>query len=426
MVATERKNTSPLLGSIVLAACALPGVMLGTAARAEDAPTEGVIAFKYSGYQDSQTGHYGGMTNSNSGGAQSENGRATAMKQGWATVSSASGGGGIGGLFGGGSGNEISRIAVKSPSMYALVPINSHWAVEGTLTLDDISGASPKYYSDMRTAAQMVDHRKAGDAKLSYYAGRQTYALGASKSTESDFFSNALSAEARFASEDQNTTWNIGLGVTQDRIDPTTHIVRNQTRHTNEFQLGITQALSAQDLLQVTATLSRASGYMNDPYKLADARPNERNASIVQFRMNHWLDGAALKTGYRYYQDSYGILAHTFDLGLAIPMGSHWVATPALRYYTQSAARFYVDPPANSYPGPTGNPTYFSADQRLASFGAVTTGMKLAWEVAPKWTVDGKMEWYRQRSNWRLASQGSPGINPFNAIIWQMGLSHNF
>ena len=408
----------------MLAACALPGVLASTA-HAEEAPTEGLVAFKLSHYEDSQVGAYGGITDSSLRAAND----ARRQSLGYATVSAASGGGGGGG-GGSASGDpsyDVQRIQVTTPSMYALIPINRHWAAEGSATVDDVSGASPQYYTDMRSAPHFSDQRKAGDAKISYYAGRQSYALGVSHSGESDFWSNAVSAEARFSSDDQNTTWNLGLGSTHDRIDPTTHVVRNETRRTTEWQAGVTQALSAYDLVQATLTLSRASGYMNDPYKYADARPRQRNAEIMLLRWNHWLGASALKAGYRLYRDSYGIQAHTFDLALATPMGRSVTLTPGIRYYTQTAASFYANPNSGTYPAPAGTPQYFSADQRLAAYGAAAVNLKVALKLASSWTVDAKIEYYRQRTGWELSSQGgSPQLNPLNATIWQLGVSHAF
>ncbi len=428
VAATDPRASSPFLGSIVLAACALPGV-LASNAWAEEAPVDGVIAFKLSHYQDSQTGSYGGNTAAAAAGVSHalSAGPVAASGSNYATISSASSGGGGGGGNGGTPSAEVNRIKVQTPSLYALVPINRHWAAEGSLTVDDVSGASPQYYTDMRSAAHFVDRRKAGDAKLTYYADRQSYALGVAKSSESDFFSSAISAEARFANADQNTTWNVGLGITHDRIDPTTHIVSNETRRTNELQVGVTQMLGSQDLLQATFTLSRANGYNNDPYKLNDARPRDHNADILQLRWNHWLGGSALKVGYRLFKDSYSILAHTLDMALAVPFEHGLTVTPGLRYYTQNAASFYANPNASTYPGPAGTPAYFSADQRLAAFGAFAMNLKVSAEMAPTWMIDGKVELYRQRSSWRFAGQsGSPGLNPLNSSTWQVGVNHGF
>lgn len=414
MAATD--SNGRLLGSLVLAACALPGVM--PAAQAEEAPEQGVIGLKYSLYRESQSGT--GAWGTASGERTVSNGRARAY-----AVTAASGGGG-GTTGGSGSDDDeggFSRIHVNSPSIYALVPLGRRWSLEGSATFDAVSGASPAYYSDLSGASDMTDHRKAVDAKLTRYFDRQVLSVGAALSNESDYVSRAVSVEGRWASDDQNTTWNAGVGLTRDTIGKD----GSQSKRTHEFQLGVTQALSRLDLLQAQVTVSRASGDLNDPYKYMDRRPGERSASIVQLRWNHWLGGSALHTGYRYYRDSFKVVAHTVDLAWVIPTGYRASFTPSVRYYTQTAASFYVDPSSDAsiYPGTTGSPTYFSVDQRLSAFGALTLGGKIDWELTPGWSADLKLDWYHQASAWRLGG-GSPGLVPLTGLTFQVGLSHRF
>ena len=109
------------------------------------------------------------------------------------------------------------------------------------------------------------------------------------------------------------------------------------------------------------------------------------------------------------------------------PMTPTFSVTPSLRYYTQNAASFYVDPVADTavYPGPAGNPQYSSADQRLSAFGGVTVGLKLELQLG-SWVTDLKLERYQQRSGWRLGGNGSPGIDAFDATIVQLGLGTSF
>jgi hypothetical protein len=109
-------------------------------------------------------------------------------------------------------------------------------------------------------------------------------------------------------------------------------------------------------------------------------------------------------------------------------VGSSTTFTPTLRYHTQRAAAFYFDPSSDAsvYPAPAGNPTYFSNDQRLAAWGALSLGGKIEWRLGKDWTTDVKGEIYQQRASWRLGGQGSPGLQPLTAFIWQLGLSHSF
>src|SRR5678815_3837318 len=78
--------------ALIVAALALPGV-LPTTAGAQAAPDEGVIALRYYDYRDWQPG--------------------------------------------------AARMSVRSPSLYAFVPLSSAYTIEGSLVHDAMSGASP-------------------------------------------------------------------------------------------------------------------------------------------------------------------------------------------------------------------------------------------------------------------------------------------
>ena len=416
------------LGAIVLSACALPGVMCGTA-RAEEAPDQAVVEIKVSGYRDAQDKNAGINV---AGAAARQSVQSASTVQGHATISSASGGsGGGGGLSGLNLGsNLLDRIVVTSPSIYALVPLGRQWSAEGSLTVDEISGASPSYYTNSTSFVHFHDRRTGGDAKLTRYFERAAVSLGVASSKESDYTSNALSAGARFSSADQNTTLNVGVGLTRDVSNPNNQLVHDAHKDTNEYQIGLTQALGARDLVQIDYTRSLENGYLNDPYKSFDNRPDRRSANVVQTRWNHWLGGAALKLGYRYYGDTFGIRSHTFDLALAVPAGgdSRSTFTPSLRYYTQGAASFYVNPDATSasYPAPSDLSGFYSLDQRLSAYGAISVGAKYDWAIDSNWSMDAKLDIYRQQSGFRLIGQGSPGLSPLSAFIWQVGIKRTF
>ena len=371
-------------GAIVLAALALPGVWLPPA-HAEGAPEKGTIAFKYLYYQDSQPG--------------------------------------------------LKRITVNSPSVYVLAPVGRDWSVEGSLVVDSLSGATPRWQSAVSSASVMKELRKAGDVKVTRYFDRSSYAFGLSHSTEYDYVSNAISLNGSWSSADNNTTWNIGLASSEDAITPVeggVNKIGKQKKRADEMLIGLTQALSSTDLVQLNLTLSAGEGFYSDPYKLLDVRPQARKQAALLGRWNHHFagDGSTLRASYRYYRDSYGIKANTTQLEWAKPMDERLMLTPLLRYYSQSAARFYVEPQFDAA-GQVVIPTVFpaglnSGDQRLAAFGAVTLGLKADYKLTDDWTVDGKLETYEQRSDWRFGGNGSKGLDPFRATFVQFGARLRF
>lgn len=371
-------------GAIVLAALALPGVWLPPA-HAEGAPEKGTIAFKYLYYQDSQPG--------------------------------------------------LKRITVNSPALYVLAPVGRDWSVEGSLVVDSLSGATPRWQSAISQASKMTERRTAGDIKVTRYFDRSSYAIGLSHSTERDYVSNAISLNGSWSSADNNTTWNIGLAASDDTIEPTLGAVNKvgkRTKRSDEMLLGLTQALSSTDIVQANLTLSAGEGFYSDPYKLLDVRPEARKQAALLGRWNHHFEGgrSTLRSSYRYYRDSYGIKASTVQLEWAKPLDDRLMLTPLLRYYSQGAARFYVEPQfdaAGQIVVPTQAPAGLnSGDQRLSAFGAVTIGLKADYKLTDDWTVDGKLETYEQRSDWKFGGNGSKGLDPFRATFVQFGARLRF
>lgn len=374
------KSVGLKLGSITLAALALPGVCV-TAAQADTPPESSVVSVKVQGYNDWQPG--------------------------------------------------LDRIKVTAPALYAMAPFAGDWSIETSIVQDSISGASPRWHSSISSSSNMRDRRTAADVKLSRYFARATVGVRASTSTEDDYRSNAVALDARFSSADNNTTWMIGAGLTHDRINPVNEIVENEKKRVTDVMIGVTQAWTKNDLVQLNLSHVRGRGYFNDPYKLVDKRPRERDQTIALLRWNHFHEASqtTFRSSYRYYSDTFGIRAHTLQTEWVKPLSDRFTITPSARYYTQRAASFYFDPvydPVIGEPFPVGRPKLSSADTRLSSFGAITLGAKLDWRIDSKWSADVKYERYEQRSSWRLGGDGSPGLATFKAQIWQLGVTRTF
>ncbi len=370
----------PRVGSITLAALALPGIVATSAAQV--APLdERIVAIKVNAYEDRQPG--------------------------------------------------LDRIRAISPGLYLAIPFASQWSFEGSVVYDDVSGASPRWHSSISSASRMSDYRTASSAKITRSFERFSVALGGAYSKETDFRSRALSAELRIASDDNNRTWSLAIAQTDDAIHPVNEIVENESRRTREIAFGVTQNWTKNDVVQLNTSHSRGRGYYNDPYKFIDRRPRERDQTSVLLRWNHHFEatGDTLRTSWRFYRDTFGVRAHSFDFAYAKALGDRFIVTPSLRYHTQNAADFYYDPvydPNIGEPFPIGNPRFASPDHRLSAFGAVTLGARLDWRIDQQWSADVKIEAYEQRSSWRLGGGGSPGLAPLRATIAQIGLTRRF
>ncbi len=379
--------TDPGLKTALLsAALALPGVAVVLAwsgvAHAETAPDRGQVSFKVLDYLDSQPG--------------------------------------------------ADRIRVRAPALNALVPLGDQWSVSGTLITDSISGASPAYHDAAITP--MRDFRRAVDASATHYLPQGTWSLGVSHSKEADYLSRSVYGTATRSDDSKNTVWNWGLALSQDHILPLHPIQKlpdgQGRKQTVDLIAGVTQVLSPSDLVQINLGWSQNQGYLSDPYKRLDQRPGSRTRQTLQVRWNHHLEGsgATVRSAYRYFQDSWHIRAHTWDLEHVQPLGERWKASAALRYHSQNAARFYVEAPERASPfGPRVLPglNHQSLDTRLSAFGAVTLGLKLTHQWGRDTSVDLKLEHYEQRGRWAMG-RGSVHLLPFRARSISWGLTHGF
>jgi Protein of unknown function (DUF3570) len=326
------------------------------------------------------------------------------------------------------------RISVNAPSWWIRSPLGSRWDVEASWTADSVSGASPRYHSSISGASHLREERRAGDLKLTRYGDRSALSAAVAQSDENDFHSRALSAQARWDSDDRNRSWTIGAGLTLDRIGSSDDPSLADRRRTVELSMGLTQALSRTDLVQLQLTHAAGHGHYSDPYKRLDVRPRSRHQSSVSLRWNHHIEATevTLRGAYRSYRDSFGIRSHTLSVEPVWPVTARVTLTPSLRLYTQTAARFYYDPVYSfaGAPYPPGYlespPQYLSPDQRLSAFGAVTLGLKFALAIDEHWQGDIKVERYEQRSAWRVGGAGSPGLAPFSARFITLGAQRSF
>lgn len=382
VAATDRNNNKQLGsvgGAVLLAALALPG-LCPTVAQAESPPERGSVTVKYLHYKDKQPG--------------------------------------------------FDRITARAPSVSIEAPIGSSWSVSASTVRDSVSGASPRRYTSTAIpsgASRMSEERTAVDGSVTYYRPRSAYSFSLSNSTEHDYKSNAAGVNARFSTDDHNTTVNVGAGWSSDKIGKTGDPDLHETKHTYEMLVGVTQAMTRTDLLQFNIGFSRGAGYFTDPYKY-DLRPEDREQWTALLRWNHHFEsmGSTLRTSYRYYTDSWSVNSHALQAEWVQPISDQLSLTPLVRYYTQSAASFYLDPRPGTQRAPVHSNEIYSYDQRLSAFGAVTLGLRADYQIDKDWSTDIRGDWYKQRSAWRVGGKVSPDLEPFTATSFQLGVKRAF
>jgi hypothetical protein len=362
------------LGPLLIAASAIPGIGLEPA-RAGTPPDETSFAFKYLDYFDYQ--------------------------------------------------KDRDRMRVRAPMIWLNAPAGSDGEIAASAVVDSISGASPYYLNAVSGASGrgIRDLRRALDARYTRHLDRLALSVGLAASTEDDYRSRAASVDLRLDSDDRNTTAAVGASVTADRISSTNDPSLREDRTTRELLLGVTQVLTPRSVIQSNLVLGAGEGYFTDPYKFSDRRPSSRQHTAWLTRHRLYLPRwqAALHSDYRYYRNSWSVHAHSLDLAWYQPFAGGWTVRPGLRYYSQSAADFFspVFPPSDPN-------AFYSADQRLAAFGAVTVGLKIEKKIGRRLALDAGYDYYVQKPQWRLGGNGTDSLEPFYARLLAVGASWRF
>lgn len=321
-----------------------------------------------------------------------------------------------------------------------------------------------------------LDTRFAATASWSTSVGAKWRTnLGASFSTEYDYSHAGIDGGFQRDFNGRNTSLNIGLGFAADSVDPVggtpipfapmlpdedtlqglppgPAVNSNKTQGGNDktvvdLLVGVTQVLGPRTISQFNYSMSRASGYLSDPYKLVsvvdgtsgdpvpdplgainlyrfESRPEERTKHSLFTQVRHHLARDFIDGSYRFMTDDWGVTSHTVELRYRWKWRDKSYWQPHLRLYTQSAADFYV----YSLTDGVALPAYASADYRLGQFDAYTLGMKYGHYLAAghEWSV--RLEYYNQSGDGSpseaIGSQTSLDLYPsVDAVIVQAGYS---
>ena len=246
--------------------------------------------------------------------------------------------------------------------------------------------------------ANFDDTRVAGNVELSKKIGRHTPSLSLSYSHETDYLSRGVAVKDSIDFNKKNTTLLVGAAGTFDDIEPEGRSSDEKT--TVDVLVGVTQVLDPVTLVNLSATVGRTDGYLTDPYKVVELngvlvgekRPDTKDKQILYGSMTRYFEplNGSLETGYRFYNDSFGIQAHTLSLAWYQKLGEHWMVRPLFRYYTQSEADFYGVRFA-------GSPGDYSSDYRLSEMSSYGGGLKVIWSPNSRVSVDLSYERYQQQ-----------------------------
>jgi len=330
---------------------------------------------------------------------------------------------------------DAQRYRVLSHQFQLATGVGSDAALNVSATHEVMSGSSPWYVApgldgrpiQVMSGATIRDHRtelRGSWTQGTGSSGGTTYS--ASYSAERDYHATAVGIEH---SMPLNAALTLGFGgsFSHDLISPTDavqfHRVQHEEKNTGSVFGSLAWIIDRSSVLQTGIQLNSEHGFLSDPYKLvtvgdellSDLRPDTRTSAawLVRYRHAFASPDAALHLDYRYAQDSWGVVSHTFEAAWYQSLPSRWELVPGLRYYSQQQARFYApfftDPAAHNF---------YSSDYRLGTFGAISASLNLRKRIG-SWEFSGGVERYHSATDYALggADAAVPGVVSYTRVF---------
>lgn len=275
------------------------------------------------------------------------------------------------------------------------------------------------------TGASIKEKRTDVSGKLRFYQQRSNLGLSLGYSTEDDYEALNGGAEVERTSPDGNKTWSGGFGFSFDELTPVqeegvNRVISEERQFFNAY-LAYARVHSPKWQTQLGLYVGWYDGYMNDPYKSRDIRPDQRKQFTLSARSRYYMSAvhAALQFDYRYYADDWGVNAHTLDMSWQQAISDRLQVAPRLRYYSQSQADFYVESDSGLREGEQ------SSDFRLSPYGAIALGLGIRFDE-PGYSISFYVERYSSDGDLALKSvrQANPFLVDFTLV--SLGLDYRY
>ncbi len=214
--------------------------------------------------------------------------------------------------------------------------------------------------------------------------------VAGSVSSEYDYFSTGLSLGFSKLSKDKNRefsvkgqvfldTWSVILPVELRSYDNSRG---KEPRNSYSTSFTLSQVLTKRLQLLLLADVAYQDGqlatlyhrtYFNDGSHKVENLPDNRWKVPIGIRLNYFAgDRFIFRSFYRYYKDSWGLSAHTFELETPVKITPFFSVSPFYRYYTQQGVKYFAPYEAHDL-----NEEYYTSDYDLSTLSSHMAGMGL-------------------------------------------------
>jgi hypothetical protein len=256
---------------------------------------------------------------------------------------------------------------------------------------DIVSSASVDVISN--ATSHMTDFRSEITAGLAQKLHLTTLTASYVYSVENDYSSHNVDLGLAQDLFDKNSTLSFGYSLSLNSVGRT----GDQAYHDSLLVTGAgaswTQVLDKKTIAQLSYSFSYNNGLQSSPYRFVrfenddgttalkhqetDPRLRYRHAAVIALN-RHLFSDSSLQGDYRFYDDSWGVQAHTVQLRYFVTFKGDVTLRLRERFYYQTDASFF----RSHYFVDNGvAPAYFTADRELSKFWSNLIGVKVSWRL---------------------------------------------
>lgn len=210
-----------------------------------------------------------------------------------------------------------------------------------------------------------------------------TYSVTGSVSSEYDYFSKGIALGWTKLSKNKNREFGVKGQIFLDTWSVILPIeLRNSnslrgTKPRDSYSLSFTlsqimtrkfQALLMADIAYQSgqlATLYHRTYFTNGSHKVENL-PNSRFKLPIGVRLNYFAgEQVIVRTYYRYYQDNWGLKAHTFEIETPVKITPFFSVSPFYRFYKQTGVKYFAP-----YQSHALTEKYYTSDYDLSSLSS--------------------------------------------------------
>jgi hypothetical protein len=297
---------------------------------------------------------------------------------------------------------EGGGVTIQGPSVLVRKKMAEKYAVSANYYQDMITSASIDV--EVSGASEYKEERDQYSLGLEYLRGKTTYNLGFTNSEENDYEAQTSSFGISQDLFGDLTTISMGFSRGSDTVGNSTDPAFEQDIDRWSYRVGVSQILTKSIITSLNLEVITDEGFLNNPYRsyryvnptdnrlfvlAQEVYPRTRTSNAVALNARYFLPyRAAVYGGYRFFTDTWGVRADTFELGYVQPFKQQWTFEARVRYYDQGHADFYAD----IFDRPN-QQNFLARDKELSTFNSVAFRVGATYEFAT--------------SGWRFVKKGS-------------------